>query len=174
MTGWLQSNLWLWTPFTSGYVSVTLDPPFFEIPKNFPVLGAVAGKFLEYDERTWRLSKRLRVRVERKLSEHIFTEQTLKLDKNIEAEIHFFFEKCLGMCPDCYLVYHEDGRCYATPSIVNKHAGSTNGKTLEAAVPGLGFAASHLVNGQFRFQGTQQPTLPSMHHRKLLLGNLSC
>ncbi|KAL6129023.1 hypothetical protein ACLB2K_072376 [Fragaria x ananassa] len=93
-------------------------PPKYEIPENFPSIASVPGRYIEYDDKLFMQSKKVRVRVEKKLSDPILTSKNIKLATNAEEQIDFYFENCLSICDACNLVFHENGKCRANSSYI--------------------------------------------------------
>ncbi|KAL6144684.1 hypothetical protein ACLB2K_055375 [Fragaria x ananassa] len=140
------------------WVRIQNIPPKYEIPENFPSIASVVGRYIEYDDKLFIRSKKVRVRVEMKLSDPILNSKTIKLASDVDEEINFYFENCLGICDACNLVFHEHGKCQANSSY--NTAGHCNANIIPNPAFVISFASKALVHRAFKFQGSVSPSTP--------------
>ncbi|KAL6204725.1 hypothetical protein ACLB2K_021992 [Fragaria x ananassa] len=133
------------------WVRIQNIPPKYEIPENFPSIASIAGRYIEYDDKLFIRSKKVRIRVEKKLSDHILNSKTIKLATDAEVGIDFYFENCLSICDACNLVFHENGKCRANSGYST--AGHSNADIMPNSASVISFASKALVHGAFKFQG---------------------
>ncbi|KAL6209172.1 hypothetical protein ACLB2K_020115 [Fragaria x ananassa] len=103
-------------------------------------------------------SKKVRVKVEKKLSDPILTSKTIKLATDAEEQIDFYFENCLSICHACNLVFHENGKCQANSSY--NIAGQSHADITSNPAPVISFASKALMHGAFKFHGSRMPSSP--------------
>ncbi|KAL6131499.1 hypothetical protein ACLB2K_069874 [Fragaria x ananassa] len=141
------------------WVSIQNIPPKYEIPENFPGIASFGGRYIEHDDKLFIKSKKVWVRVEKKLSNPILNSKTIKLATDDEEEIDFYFENCLSICDACYLVFHENGKCRASSGY--NIAGHSNVDIMPNPAFVISFASKALVHGSFKFQGcSMSPSTP--------------
>ncbi|XP_061989516.1 uncharacterized protein LOC133708083 [Rosa rugosa] len=145
------------------WVRISNIPPLFEVPNNFLDIAAVAGEYIEYDEKLFVNSGKVRVRVSHEILKPFFLQKTLKLAPRVEPEISYFFENLVGKCHVCNLIYHEDDRCPSSTSIAKDTLMPKPGETkLEISSPFISFTTNQFINGTFKFQGLKTPILPAV------------
>lgn len=141
------------------WVHIQNIPPKYEIPENFPGIASFGGRYIEYDDKLFIRSKKVRVRVEKKLSNPILHSKTIKLATDAEEEIDFYFENCLSICDASNLVFHENGKCRARSSY--NTTGHSNVDIMPNPASAISFASKALVHGAFKFQGcSMSPSTP--------------
>ncbi|KAL6129325.1 hypothetical protein ACLB2K_072676 [Fragaria x ananassa] len=140
------------------WVRIQNIPPKYENPKNFPGIASVASRYIEYDDKLFIRSKKVRVRVEKKLSDPILHSKTIKLTTNAKEEIDFYFENYLSICDACNLVFHENGKCRASSGYSTVGHSKANIKPNPVFV--ISFASKALVHGAFKFKGLVSPSTP--------------
>ncbi|KAL6209101.1 hypothetical protein ACLB2K_020044 [Fragaria x ananassa] len=138
------------------WVRIQNIPPKYEIPENFPGIASVASRYIEYDDKLFLRSKKVRVRVEKKLSDPILTSKTIKLATNAEEQIDFYFENCLSICDACNWVFHENGKYRANSSY--NTIGQSHANIMPNSVPVISFASKALMHGAFKFHGSRLPS----------------
>ena len=130
-----------------------------EKPDTIKDVTVVAGSFICHDDREWKATRRVRVRVEHDIDKPFLHQKTLKFE-GVIADISYFYENLVGKCKKCNLIFHLSGTCVFDRDRVVDIAACQK-ENLIAASGSSTFGASSFSTGAFCFTGGDSSSVPS-------------